>query len=331
MFNTEIAEAIQSVNVFEMAQKTVYAPVTLTEDEKKVADIFDPYIKKMGSGVDPNCEIAAFLQRTLQDEMYNAPDEILDMMFERKSIGEFDAIESTFDPKNKLIAYEAAKGGTVPRSFLDISRLTPVIKNLQVETDISYTDIRKGGWKTFALLVDYANMALKNKMFNLVFNALDAAILSSADNYINETTTSPTESSMDAVATYINDRTQNGSIITLTKWITKINKLSSASDEMKNELNRTGKLGHYLGVPLMGISGAAKLPDGTLQIPDRRVFGIAGKIGTLDMMGDVNVYQTPENQKQVYHIAIKDCTFAYAFNADTLEKVCKMVIAAPTT
>ncbi len=331
MFNTEIAEAIQSVNIFDMAQKTVYAPTTLTEDEKKVAELFDPYIKKMGNGVDPNCEISAFLQRTLQDEMFNAPDEILDMMFDRSNIGEFDAIESTFNANNKLVAYEAAKGGNVPRSFLDISRLTPVVKNLQVETDISYADIRKGGWKTFALLVDYADAALKNKMFKLVFNALDTAILSNADNYINETTTSPTEGSMDAVATYINDRTQNGAIITLTKWITKINKLSSASDEMKNELNRTGKLGYYLGVPLMGISGAAKLPDGALQIPDRRIFGVAGKIGTLDMMGNVIAYQTPENQKQQYHITISNFTFAYAFNADTLDKVCKMVIAAPTT
>ena len=68
-------------------------------------------------GVDPNCEISAFLQRTLQDEMFNAPDEILDMMFDRSNIGEFDAIESTFNANNKLVAYEAAKGGNVPRKL----------------------------------------------------------------------------------------------------------------------------------------------------------------------------------------------------------------------
>lgn len=92
--------------------------------------------------------MAAFIRKAVTEELYEAPDEILDMLFTRGTIGEFDDYEATVEAKNKLLAYEAAKGGNVKRSFVDISVLKPTWRHFQVETDISYADIRKNGMKS---------------------------------------------------------------------------------------------------------------------------------------------------------------------------------------
>ena len=73
------------------------------------------------------------------------------------------------------------------------------------------------------------------------------------------------------------------------------------------------------------VSAAEKLGDGSLMIPDKRMFGIAGKIGTLDMKGSTRVYETPDNNDEKYHIKVTGFEFSYAFNADTLDNVAKVV------
>ena len=57
------------------------------------------------------------------------------------------------------------------------------------------------------------------------------------------------------------------------------------------------------------------------------MFGIAGKIGALDMKGDVHVYEVEDVNKEKLHILVKDFGYGYSFNNDTLEKVCKMELA----
>ena len=44
------------------------------------------------TGKDPECTIAEFINRTVNEEIYNAPDELLDQIFERGSVGEFDEL-----------------------------------------------------------------------------------------------------------------------------------------------------------------------------------------------------------------------------------------------
>ncbi|MEG0898438.1 MAG: hypothetical protein RSF40_01850 [Oscillospiraceae bacterium] len=134
MLNVEIAEAIKNVNMYEIAQKTEYKANTLNDDEKLVVSQLDAYFREIGKrGVDKDNEIAAFMTKVIEEEIYNTPDEILELIFNRGSVGEFDDYEATIIAKNKLAAYEAAKEGNVDRSFLDISVLKPTWKHLQVK------------------------------------------------------------------------------------------------------------------------------------------------------------------------------------------------------
>jgi len=325
----EMAELTQNVSLYEIAAKTNDPKMNLNDNEKEVAEQLDEWARKIGeTGHDRDHEIAAFVTRTIRGEFYDAPDELLDTMFERGTVGEFDDYEAKIDPvKNTLVAYESAPGGTVPKSYLDYSYLKPTWKHLQVESQISYRDLRRNGWKSVALLTEYADKALRNKMFYHIFNAIDAAIASGADNYISEAGALPSQATMDALALYLNDR-GGGNIVALNKYIQAASKLRGfESEAMKDEVHRTGVLKLYDGNTMVGITAAKKQANGELLIPDKRIFGIAGKVGSLDMKGDVYTYETEENQKEVIDLKITGFTFGYAFNKDSLDNMAKVVMA----
>lgn len=335
MTNVEIAEILNSVDMYELACKT-NAGLEMSETENMAIAELDRRFKEIGElGHDKDHEIAQFIRKTINEEIYNVPDEILDMIFERGEIGEFDDYESIMaTPKNTLVAHEAAKGGNVNRSFLDTSVLAPTWKNRQIETDISFADVKRQGWKSIALLTEYATAAFKNYMFYDVLSAIDAAIAQGAENCIVESTTMPTQASMDKMALHLMDYSDGGekTIIGLSKYIQAASKLNGfSSDEMKNEVHRNGRLGVYDSCALHPITAAKKVTIGAKEaplVPDYRLFGIAGKIGNLDMKGSVNVYQTEDTNKEKFHLKFADFTYGYSFNNDTLEKVCKMEIAS---
>ena len=196
---------------------------------------------------------------------------------------------------------------------------------------MSFVDIRRNGWKTVATLTDYAMDALKNALFADVFGALDSAITLGADNYIANASQTLLPASMDALALYINDLGQpNAYIIALSKYIQQASKFTGfASDGMKDEVYNNGFLGKYDGIPMRRVSSHATVNnDGsTLLIPDKRVFGIAGKIGALDMRGDVHVYQSEDIDDEKIHIKVADFTYGYAFNtASIADHVAKIVL-----
>lgn len=333
MITNEVAELIRNkdMSMYELAEKTINEKLDLLEDERQVVSDLDTHFKEIGRrGFDQSHEISAFIEKVINEEIYNAPDELLDLMFERSTISEGDDFTSVTTPKNTLIAYETAKGGNVERSFLDVSVLNPVWKNFQVETDISYADIAKNGWKQVALITDYAVAALKNKMFKTIFDLIDAGITSGAPNYITEASPNLTQTSMDAAALYLQDKVGYGmgTFVARSKYIQQASKFTGfTSPEIINEVHRTGKAGVYDGVALTPISGTKKLGDGSNLIVDKRVFGIGDKIGAIDMKGDINVYQDADNNKEKFHLMFKNFTFGVAFNKDTLENVCKIAIA----
>ena len=324
----EIAETAKKTNTYELAAKTV-RNIALNDTEKEVASYLDEWARKVGeTGHDGDREIAAFVTRTVNQEFYDAPDELLDQMFERGSIGEFDDYEAEIMPvKNTLVAYEAAPGGNVKKSYLDYGMLKPQWFNRQIETAISYRDLRRNGWKSVALLSEYCTKALQNIMFYDIFSKVDAALSTGAENVFNETSAAPSQATVDAATLYLNDR-DGGVLIGLSKYIQAMSKLQGYnSQEMLNEIHRTGRLGMIDGIGLYPISSAKRQGNGELLIPDKRIFGISGKkIGSLDMKGEVRTYETEENNKEVIDIKVTGFTYGVAFNKDTLENVCKIVL-----
>lgn len=331
MLNTEVASIMkEDGKVYKTAEKSKYN-LALSSEEKEIASTLDAWAKDIGArGVDANNEIASLVTKTVQTELYNAPDELLDELFDRGSVGEFDDTEVMATPKNTLIAYDAAKGGNVDRSWIDVNFMKPAWKNKQIETDLHFVDLRRNGFKSISTLLTYATEALKNALFADVFSGVDAAI-TGGDQVFAVTGSTPTMEAMDKLTNYLSDQNASSTnIVALSKYIQAIGRMTGAheymSEAMKDEFNRYGRLKDYGGATLSAIPTAKKLANGELAIPDKRIFGIAGKIGELDMKGDVHTYETMDYNSEMVHILVKDFTFGYAIT--NIENVAKITLSA---
>lgn len=336
MLKTEIAELMgkdgAENTLYEVAQKVEYGYDKLNAEEKEVFEVADAWAKEIGkTGKDNDNQIAQFINKVVNEEIYNTDDALLDILFERGTIGEFDDVEYTKQPKNTLEAYEAAKGGTVDRSFIDFGTALKETKNRQVETDITYTQLRKNGFKSIATLTTYAKEALQNALFYDVFSAIDTNLISENQVFSVTTGAAPTQAAIDAFTLYLTDIDASNAIgVGLTKYTQKIARMTgyfdSCSDKMKEEYNRYGLVKFYDGVKFAGISGYKKTGKGQLLIPDKRLFGCAGKIGGLDMKGEIHTYEDFDNSNDKVIIRVKDFTYTYAIT--DIDKCCKITFTA---
>lgn len=330
ILNSEMQDVMSRDGMlFDVAEKVEYKR-DLNAEEKEVAEISDAWAKEIGkTGKDPEHQIAAYINKTVQEEIYNAPDELLDRMFTRGSIGEFDDVEYDVTPDNTLIAHEAAKGGVVDRSWLDMTVVKPTWKNRQVETDLSYVELRKNGFKSIANLTVFMKEACQNALFYDVLSQIDAAIVG-GDAKIDVTGSAPALTDMDALSLYLNDRSDDSVIVCLTKYAQAIRRMNGyaqyLSNDMKNDFNRYGLVKTYDSIGIAAISGAKRQGNGNLLIPDKRIFGIAGVVGSLDMKGDIHVFQDMNNQSEQVHVMLKD--FTYGFAITKIENCAKIVMSA---
>ena len=151
--------------------------------------------------------------------------------------------------------------------------------------------------------------AAQNALFYDALSMADMAV-TGGEQLIAVSGTTPTLEAMDALSLYLNDRGDDNVIVTLNKYAQAIRRMPNfaqyMSTDMKNEFNRYGMVKTYDGINVAGISGARKTGLGTLLLPDKRIYGISGKIGTLDMKGESHTYQDMNNQSEKIHIMFKD-------------------------
>lgn len=329
MLKTEIAELMnKDGQMFDIAQKITYNR-NLSAEEKEVSQICDAWVKEIAAnGNDRDCEIASFIRRTVADEVYNAPDELLDRLFDRGTVGEFDDYMVDKTPKNTMEAYDAVIGGNVDKSYIDFESLRPTWRSAQVEFELPYIEMRRNGFKSVALLTNYAVEALRNKQFYDIFTSVDNAI-TGGEQSISETGSAPSLTSWDAFSLYLLDRDSAPVAVTLSKYAQALGRMTGAteyrSENMKNDFNRYGLVNFADGINIASISGAKKLANGEKLLPDKKIFGIAGKIGTLDQKGDIRVYETMDNNAE--KVNVKLTGFEYGYCITDIDKLAKITMA----
>jgi len=331
----EIAELMEkNGTMYDWAEK-VNRGVSLTAEETEISQVVDAWAKEIGTkGKDNDNEIAEFIIKTITDPVYNKPDALIEKMFEMASIGEFDDYVINKTPKNTLVAYESAKGGNVYKSYIDTSALTPTWKHAQVETEISYAQLRRGGFKNIANMAVFAKEALDNKKIKDVFSALDTAIAGGDQVFaVTGGESSLTKIVLDQLSLYVLDHLADGDagiIFGLNKYAQAIANMSGytsyMSSAMKDDYNRYGLVKEYGGCLIGGFSGARKAADGELLIPDRRIFGISGIIGTLCDRGEIRVYETLDNNKE--RVSLKFTGYEYGIKITNPENVAKITFTA---
>ena len=331
--NLELSTKMQENGfLVDWAERVQYG-LDLSDDHKETSEALDAWARKIGErGVDKDNEIAELVRRAITNDVITAPDELISIMFDESSIGEFDDVYGEIEPKNTIKVFEAIKGGNVDASYIDFSRTTPTWTELQAETFIKYVDLRRGGYKTVANLVNYMREAFAQKRWSILFNRAVAAV-TAAPNLINEATSAPTATSADALAVYLMDISDPGElnvILAQNKYIMAMSKLPSASsiqsDEAKEAWRRYGSIGYYAGQEMRGFSGVRKMADGNLVIPNKVVLGVSGKIGSAITRGETHVYETMDNNAE--HVHIKANGFSFGTMITKPEKIAKIVMAS---
>lgn len=304
----------------------------LSPENQEISNVMDNWAKEVGkTGFDRDHEISQLIRRAITPETVEAPSALLEAMFDQDSIGEFDDVYAEVAPKNTIQVYDAVYGGNVYRSFVDFTKVKPQWFNLQAETDISLRDMRRGGYKTVANMVTYINEALELNKILRVINLIDNAVASGTPGYINETGANVTETSVDALALYLADMSLGDTpqIFALNKYIQTIAGFDKAStfktDAVANQFWNDGLLRQYGGAVLNGFSGQRKLANGDLIIPDKKVFGVAGKVGQLTTRGETQVYQETDINSEKIHIKVGGYSFGVMLTEP--EMVGKIVIS----
>lgn len=332
MLCNEIASILDTPNRTAEWANAVSYKNTLTTEDKEISAAMDAWAREVGkTGYDRDHEIAALIVKSITPEVVTTPSELISAMFNESGIGEFDDTKGQKSPKNTIKVYETTHGANVDRSFIDFSYLTPSWKTLGAETDISYAELRRNGFKTVASLVTFIQEAIEAKKTAMVLSAVDAAILSDAPGYVNEASSAPTTASVNQLAVYLKDVSDGEMplMVGLNKYVTAIAGLSIATtyltDQVKNQYNTTGVISQVAGCKLMGLTGQKKLATGELIMPDKRILGIAGKIGECVTRGETQVYETMDNNNESVHIKVNGYTFGTMYT--DISKVGKMVLA----
>lgn len=331
----EIAELMEkNGQMYDWAEK-VNRGASLTAEENEISQVVDAWAKEIGTkGKDSDNEIAEFIIKTITDPVYNKPDALIEKMFESDTIGEFDDYVINKTPKNTLIAYDAAKGGNVYKSYIDTTALAPTWKHAQVETEISYAQLRRGGFKNIANLAVFAKEALDNKKIKDIFSALDTAIAGGDQVFaVTGGESALTKAILDKLSLYVIDHLDDGDagiIFGLNKYAQAIANMSGytsyMSSVMKDDYNRYGLVKEYGGCLISGFSGARKAADGELLVPDKKIFGIGGVIGTICDRGELRVYETLDNNKE--RVSLKFTGYEYGIKITNPEKVAKITFTA---
>lgn len=302
----------------------------LTPEQITISESVNKFALEIANSGIGNIALSEYLQRVIQEEIYNEPSELLDTMFNQGSIGEFDDYGSVGAWKNYMLAHEVSeRGGSVDKSYVDFNRFHMVHTNLQIESELRYDELRRNGALTIAQLTIDAIEALQNKKFQSIFTNINALLVSGANVF--DATGGLTVQLMDDFAGYVTDHSATGQQL-ITGLSTDLRDIKNMpgydaflSNEMKSALNMgTGVLTTYAGVPLAQVSAGKLLADKSTLIPAKTIYGFADKIGQCDMRGQLRVLQTPNNAKELIELKFTGFEFIYAI--DKIEKIAKIVV-----
>lgn len=261
--------------------------------------------------------LAQYIERVVNEAIYETPDALLEELFDFKTVdGDNMGGLTAQSPANTLQSYEANPGGNVPRSFVNLAKPASVTKILQIETDISFDDIKRNGWKSVAMLTDYATASFRNRMLADTFAQIDAGI-ASGDNFIAGSGAYASAEEMAELATFASQYDQ-GLIIARKKYVTNARMLPSTQYIKASE-------SEYAGVPLR-FDAPPQNSKGQFMLPDKRMFAIAGKLGALDLRDKIDAYSVMDYNKQHIHLLFKNFTYRYAFYDASFGNVAKLVL-----
>lgn len=305
--------------------------IILSPEDVEISNNLNEYIKKVdkfGSKVAGE-EISAIINKIVTDEVYNAPTEILDQIFDTGSYDEFDKVKVTKSLKNTLIAYEnQARTGNVDKSYLDFKEGTVQEKHLQIEAEIKLSDLRRQGALGVAEYAMKAVEEFNNRKFAIVMSMIDKAITGGANAFT--CASALTLTALNDFTGWLLDNIAEGTpeAIGLTSTMRGIYQIANIndtmSDTMLNDLNRMSLLQFHNGVALVPVKAGKKMGDGKTLVEKDKIIGIAGKAGFMYTKGDLRTLSDVDINREVLHIKYTGVEFGVCFT--DIDKIATLTI-----
>jgi len=331
LFTSEVASVVAEKNIIELSEKARLN--TLESDDREAIDIIDNFAREIGTSgksSENTTLISELIKKTVEPLIFQPETSLLFDIFDMGNVGEFDENRYTGLPKNTIKVHDAVRGGNVPKSYVDPSLFTPVKIALQAETELSYSDLRRNGWKSISKMTELTRESFEQEMFSRLFAGVDSALDAITGDQNISTGSALTPANADLLARYLRDMSEgNPFMVGLSKYIDTMTKMSGyetyLSDDLKNELNRVGRLAMYDGVALSSIPTAKKTAKGQTLVPDKRIFGIAGKIGEANMRGEMRMYETYDNNAE--KVSLKFTGFDFDYVIYYVDKIARITFS----
>ena len=331
LFTSEVASVVAEKNIIELSEKARLN--TLESDDREAIDIIDNFAREIGTSgksSENTALISELIKNTVEPLIFQPETSLLFDIFDMGNVGEFDENRYTGLPKNTIKVHDAVRGGNVPKSYVDPSLFTPVKIALQAETELSYSDLRRNGWKSISKMTELTRESFEQEMFSRLFAGVDSALDAITGDQNISTGSALTTANADLLARYLRDMSEgNPFMVGLSKYIDTMTKMSGyetyLSDDLKNELNRVGRLAMYDGVALSSIPTAKKTAKGQTLVPDKRIFGIAGKIGEANMRGEMRMYETYDNNAE--KVSLKFTGFDFDYVIYYVDKIARITFS----
>lgn len=317
LYSVELASAIKEKNIIELSERAKLN--TLQADDKEAVEIIDNFAREIGNSgksSENTFLVSELIKKTVEPLLFQPDSSILNTVFDMGSVGEFDEARYTGLPKNTIKVYDSVRGGNVPKSYVDPGLFEPVKVGLQAETELNYSDLRRNGWKSIARMTELTRESFEQEMFYRLFAGVDSALDAVTGDQNIDGGSALTLTNADILARYLRDMSEgNPFMVGLSKYIDPIARMDGyetyLSSELKNELNRVGRIAMFDGVTLSSIPTAKKTAKGQPLLPDKRIFGIAGKIGEANMRGELRMYETPDNNAEKVYLKFTGYEFEY--------------------
>lgn len=312
--------------------KNVYHKVELSEDEKAFSEVVNDMVNEAWkfNKTDAKESIAQLVGKIIEPEIFESPNEILEQIFDDKgSVGEFDMVKVRNSPKNTLVARQSARRtGNVDKSYIDVTIGEVLETHLQIETELKMSDLRRDGAFGVAELTMFAIEEFNRTMFKIILDFADKLIVDGGKNY-QGVTGAITENAVNALTGYVYDNCFEGTpeVVGLSNNIREMCKAKGdkfMSNTMKDELNNINVLQVLDGVKLVPIKAGKKTGDGQTLLPEKKIFGFCGKIGSMYKKGEMRSMSTDNNNDET--ISLKFTGVEFGVCVTKPEKMFKLEI-----
>lgn len=312
----ELSEAVQRpVDMLQWALN-VKNKVELSEEEVAISESVNEVVRKADKFGSRQAKdtIAQLIVEIVEPILFEVPDDLLEKVLNFEDIGEFDAKKIYQSPKNTLVAYESApRTGNVKKSYINFEKGITKEAHLQIETELKMSNLRRAGALGVAEATLMVLEAFRYKKFKTIIGFIEEIIGMGGDNYIAGA--SLTTSMVNQFVDYLNQNnieSDYSEIIGLTSMVTKFSRESGAdtsSDVYKDELLRKAKIKEVGNCLLFDVKDGKKLGNGEKLLPDKKLFGFAGTIGSAYNKGEMRSYVIEDGNTEVISLKFTGVEF----------------------